>query len=277
VVEKGRTALLAILGVVNVVVVAIFLYHIIKQFWLWIGAPASKALGTMYKNGKVWWAGTVHSRLQQKLHGGLPKWPQASGWWGRCRSVLCGSSKGQQGEPDEKEGDDDDGDKGGSDAQQQQQPQQRKDPEQQVNGHAPPGSQLPKRQQQQPQGDAHLPLQQQQRKQQWGKLTWWMRRGSRQADQEAGLADAEAPDNAQQQQQANGHATPSQQQQQQANGHAPPAQQQQQQANGHVPSLQGDGVQPPDQQQQQQGPEQNPVDHQHGTHQLPLGNRRPGR
>jgi hypothetical protein len=219
VVEKGRTALLAILGLVNVVVVAIFLYHIIKQFWLWIGAPASKALGTMYKNGKFWWAGNVHSKLEQQLQGGL-KWPPS--WWGSGKSGLCGSlgwggRKVQQGQLDGTDADKDDDTKAPGDAQQQQEQQQGKDPEQQVNGHAPPGILQPKQQ-----GDADPPAlqqqqqQQQQRKQQWGKLTWWMHRGRRQPDQEAGLADAEAQDNAQQQQQ-----------QQQANGHAPPSLQQQ--------------------------------------------------
>jgi len=63
VVEKGRLALLAMLAVINIAVVSIFLFHIIKQMWLWVGAPAKRAVVTAYRNSRVWWTQHVTVKL----------------------------------------------------------------------------------------------------------------------------------------------------------------------------------------------------------------------
>lgn len=248
VVEKGRLALLALLGVVNVAVVAIFLYHICKQLWLWVGAPASKAVGTAYKNSKGWWEDRVSSQLRPKLQALRGKWPPS--WW-------------RGGGPPS------DGDGGSSSAaagwrsavdslwqkvqawgrrigrrQKKEQPQQEEGEQQlqrQANGHASP------------QANGHAPPAQ--------------RHANGRSDPKQARSDQQAPAIDQQQraqQQANGIVPHLQADR----STGPVLQQQQQQANGSVQQLQGDSSAPPAVQQQQ------PAVPQHTIHQIPVTGRR---
>lgn len=278
VVEKGRLALLALLGVVNVAVVAIFLYHICKQLWLWVGAPASKAVGTAYKNSKGWWEDRVSSQLRPKLQALRGKWPPS--WWrggppsdgddgdgpaaGGWRSAVDSLWQKVQGwgrrirrrqkeQPQQEEEEDKDG------TEQQQQQRQR-----QANVHASPHA------------NGHAPPAQ--------------RQANGCSDRKQARSDLQTTATNQQQraqQQANGSIVPpllsaasgQQQQAQRANGSVPQLQgdgstgpappQQKQQANGGVPQLQGDSSGPPAVQQQQQ-----PAVPQHTIHQIPVTGRR---
>jgi hypothetical protein len=248
VVDKGRLALLALLGVVNVAIVATFLYHIVKQFWLWVGAPASKAIHSAYSSSRSWWTQKVTSKLAPKLRAWC-QWPPAwlpASWrgpdgggggeggsrgvgvgsgvaattgrvWERVRGLrwwVRGSRKAQQQQ------------------QQQEQDKTKQQQQQQANGHAPMAARQGKDQKQEPSG-----VQQQQQDQQMVQQELQQANGSAapavQANQHATQADSDG-NAADQQQQANGHAP-----QLQANGSAPAAAQQ---------------PQPYEQQQRQQPP-----------------------
>lgn len=157
--EKGRQVLLALLALINVLVVLIFLYHITKQLWLWLGAPAKKAVVTSYRNFRTWCA---QHRAAQLL-------PWLRSKCSSCRLSCCGRRKKPQepagGQPDSQQQPDGAQANGHAPAAQQQQQQQsrRKPPPQQpsqqqpqANGHQPQ-LQANGQQQQQPLANGHVP------------------------------------------------------------------------------------------------------------------------
>jgi hypothetical protein len=106
--NRGRSALLAMLGVVNIAVVAIFLYHIVKTLWLWVGAAASEALSAGYKKGKTWWLTHIGSKLKARFNSCSGPMSCFSG----CCSSLAGAAscwgcwRGKKKQPAQQQSDD---------------------------------------------------------------------------------------------------------------------------------------------------------------------------